>query len=142
MTRGGFVIESIDKALLVATVAQDKKAFNLSVLDVEGRCSYADAIVIASANSDRQAEAIADAIVGAVREAGAGKPLAQEGHGGWSLIDFGDVVVHVFLDETRSYYDLDQLWSDAKRVPVPAPPVPVLAEPAPTALAARRRRFN
>src|SRR5688572_32927421 len=95
------VIESIDKAMLAAKVAQDKKGFNLSILNVEGKCSYADAIVIASATSERQAQAIADAIVGAMREAGGGKPVASGGSSRWSILDCGDGVVHVFLDDTR-----------------------------------------
>jgi ribosome-associated protein len=140
--KGGLVIESIDKAMLAAKVAQEKKGFNLSVLDVEGKCSYADAIVIASATSERQAEAIAEAIVAALREADGARPLTHEGHGGWSLIDFGDVVVHVFLEDTRSYYDLDVLWSDARRVPVPAAIAPVVEATTPSPLAARRRRWN
>jgi ribosome-associated protein len=135
------VIESIDKALLAAKVAQDKKAFNLSVLDVEGRCSYADAIVIASATSERQADAIAEAIVVTLKESEGLRPLSQVGHGGWSLLDFGDVVVHVFLEETRAHFDLDQLWSDARRIPVPAMPSES-AEVSETALAARRRRWS
>jgi ribosome-associated protein len=134
------VIESINKALLAAKIAQDKKGFNLSVLDVEGKCSYADAIVIASATSERQARAIADAIEGAMKDAGGGRPIFTGGSGGWALLDFGDVVVHVFLEDARAYYELDQMWSEAKRVPVPASAVEaIVAEPA---LAARRRRLH
>src|SRR5688572_19820079 len=134
------VIESIDKAMLAAKIAQDKKGFNLSILDVEGKCSYADAIVIASATSERQAQAIADAIEGAMRDAGGGRPIFSGGSGGWALLDFGDVVVHVFLEDARAYYEMDQLWSEAKRVPVPAAHgEAIAAEPA---LVARRRRFH
>lgn len=136
------IIESLDKARLAAKVAQDKKGFNLSILDVEGQCSYADAIVIASANSERQAQAIADAIVGEMREAGGGKPLASGGSSGWALLDYGDLIVHVFLEDTRSYYDMDTLWAGAKRVPVPAAPAPAMMAQEPSALAARRRRFH
>jgi ribosome-associated protein len=133
-------IESIDKALLAARTAQEKKGQNVTVLDVTGRCSYADALVIVSATSERQANAIADGIAEVVKKAGGGRAQIGDGTGGWALLDFGDLVVHVFTEEARGFYDLDKLWSDARRVAVPAVAPLVTAASGPSALAQRKQR--
>lgn len=86
-----------------------------------GRCSYTDAVVIITAWSERQTNAIADAIIEELKRDLELRPLMREGRGPWILIDYGDVVVHVFHEDTRSFYDIDKIWSDAPRVPVPAP---------------------
>lgn len=109
------------KALAVARAAQDKKGQNLTIIDLEGAASYADALVIVSAYSDRQTGAIADAVVRALKTRHTLPPISVEGESSWILIDYGDVVVHVFHEDTRAYYDLERLWSDAPRVPVPPP---------------------
>jgi ribosome-associated protein len=78
----------------------------------------ADEFVIVSASNDRQVKAIVDDLERAVDESGHAKPLRVEGlddrH--WVLIDYGDVVVHVFLEETRRYYELERLWGDVPRI--------------------------
>jgi ribosome-associated protein len=88
------------------------------ILEVGEVLVVADEFVIASAGNDRQVKAIVGDIERAIAEAGHGRPLRVEGlddrH--WVLIDYGDVVVHVFLDETRGYYELERLWSDVPRV--------------------------
>ena len=88
------------------------------ILEVGDVLVVADEFVIASASNDRLVKAIVDDLEQAVDEAGFGKPLRVEGlddrH--WVLIDYGDVVVHVFLDETRQYYELERLWSDVPRL--------------------------
>lgn len=76
--------------------------------------------MIVTAYSDRQTHAIADAVASDLREQGH-RTIAREGHGGWILIDFGDVIVHVFHEDARAFYDLDKLWSDRPRVTVPPP---------------------
>ena len=85
-----------------------------------GRSGYADFLVLISAYSDRQTLASADGIIRTLRDDGT-RPLAKEGEGSWILVDYGDVVVHVFHEDTRAYYDLDRLWGDAPRVRVPPP---------------------
>ena len=105
----------IEKARTAAEAALARKAENLSLLDVREVASFADTFLIVSGRSDRQVRAIADA----VREALAGlgeRPLGIEGYeeGRWVLLDFGDLVVHVFVPELREYYDLDRLWADAR----------------------------
>ena len=88
------------------------------ILEVGDVLVVADEFVIVSASNDRLVKAIVDDVEQAIDGAGHGKPLRVEGlddrH--WVLIDYGDVVVHVFLDETRQYYELERLWSDVPRV--------------------------
>jgi ribosome-associated protein len=109
-------------AILVAVAAIDKKAVGLEVLDVAGRVDYADFLVLMTGRSDRQVMALSQGIEEALRKRGK-RPLSVEGlpHAHWVLMDYGDVVVHVFQDDARSTYDLDGLWMDANRIPVPVP---------------------
>jgi ribosome-associated protein len=109
--------ERLARANRVAEVALDKKAVDVVALDVSELTSYADTFIIATATSDRHARAIADAIRDAEGATGA-KPLGVEGYdeARWVLIDLGDVIVHVFLEEVRAVYDLERLWSDAQSI--------------------------
>ena len=113
---------SRELAVAIATAALDKKALGLEVLDVAGKVDYADFLVLMTGRSDRQVQALAQGIEEALREKGR-RPLSVEGlpHASWVLMDFGDVVVHVFQDDARSSYDLDGLWMDARRIPLPIP---------------------
>lgn len=121
LRKGGRIIESKEKALAAVAAAQDKKGHNLTVIDLEGECSYADYLVIVSASSERQTTAIAEAVVDALRERHQLRPIYREGRGGWVLLDYGDVVIHVFLEDARAFYDIDRLWSRSPRVPIPLP---------------------
>lgn len=111
--------ESKRIALLVAEAGLDKKATGVDILDVTGKVDYADFLVLMTGQNDRHVSAIAHAVDEALKKGGVhsvsveGLPAAR-----WVLIDFVDVVVHVFLEETRSLYDLDGLWLDARRIPV------------------------
>jgi len=108
-------------ALLVAKAALDKKAVNVQIVDVVGRVDYADYLVVMSGRSDRHVLAVADGIEDElVRLTPKRKPLAVEGRpqGTWVVLDFGEVVAHVFQEDARSFYDLDNLWQDARKVPV------------------------
>jgi len=109
-------------AVAIAIAALDKKAVGLEVLDVAGKVDYADFLVLMTGRSDRQVQALAQGIEAALRDKGK-RPLSVEGlpHASWVLMDFGDVVVHVFQDDARSSYDLDGLWMDARRIPLPIP---------------------
>lgn len=112
---------SCRKALLCARAAIDKKAENVKVLDISGFSAFTDYFVICSGISDRQVQAISDAIVQTLKSEGK-DTLSVEGYaeGRWVLIDFGDIVVHVFLDALRDYYDLENLWGEAPRVKIPS----------------------
>ena len=82
-----------------------------------------------TAYSERQTNAIADAVVDELKKRHQERPLSREGDGTWILVDYGDVVVHVFQEDARCYYDLDRLWADAPRVPVPPPTQQVIDPP-------------
>ena len=109
-----------EKTQLCALAADSKKAADIVVLDVQQLSSVADYLLICSATSDRQVRAIADAIADELAQHGE-KPLATEGYqqGKWVLMDCADLVVHVFDDDTRRFYDLERLWYRAPRVEVP-----------------------
>jgi ribosome-associated protein len=122
----GSVAEASDAArelaVIIAIAALEKKAVNLEILDVAGKVDYADFLVIMTGRSDRQVAALANGIEEALRKKGK-RALAVEGlpHASWVLMDFGDVVVHVFQEDARSLYDIEGLWLDAQRLPVPVP---------------------
>jgi ribosome-associated protein len=107
-----------DLAMVAARAADAKGAHDVVVLEVGDVLVVADEFVIASASNDRLVKAIVDDVERLVAEAGFSRPLRVEGvddrH--WVLIDYGDVVVHVFLDETREYYELERLWGDVPRL--------------------------
>lgn len=99
-------------------LAADKKARNPVAIDVRGACSYADFVLICSGRSDRQVQTIASHIEEQMKKEHGVKPLGVEGvsQGHWVLMDFGNVVVHVFYAPVRELYDLERLWPDAPRV--------------------------
>ena len=91
----------------------DKKAEKLVVLNLQGLTSMADYFVLATAGSDRQAQALADAVEATLKAEGR-RPLSVEGYSSpWILVDYGDVVFHIFHDEARRFYGLERLWGDA-----------------------------
>jgi ribosome-associated protein len=102
---------------LYVAAALEKKSEDVVVLDLTGLTAIADVFIICSGRSNRQTSAIADHIERTLKAKGI-QPLSVEGkgEGHWVLIDYGHVVMHVFYSETRSFYDLEGLWSDAKRV--------------------------
>jgi len=110
---------SRDRALLCADYALDKKAENVRILNVHGLSSLTDYLVIASGRSDRQVQAIAEAVRVEMKHRHATAPLAVEGmnEGRWVLVDYGDVMVHVFQEPVREFYDLDGLWREAPEIP-------------------------
>ena len=107
-----------DRAMIVAAAADAKKADDIVVLEVGHILSIAEVFVIASAPNTRQVRTIVDAVVEQMRNEAGSPPRASEGHdtSTWVLIDYGDVVVHVFLAETREFYGLERLWADAPRL--------------------------
>jgi ribosome-associated protein len=108
------------RLLAVAARAADAKGGeDLVALDVSEPLPFADVFLLVSGNSERNVVAIADAVVDAVREAG-DDLMRREGRDGgrWALLDFGDLVVHVFHQEERLYYGLERLWRDCPAIPV------------------------
>jgi ribosome-associated protein len=106
-------------ALAAARAASDKKATNPVILDVSNVLGLCDYFVIASAPNDRLVRAICEEVELRVKHAGGNGPRSIEGldDARWVLMDFGDTIVHVFLDEAREFYDLERLWGDVPRVP-------------------------
>jgi ribosome-associated protein len=117
---GGYNIETKKKALLAAKLALERKAEDLSILDMRKIANFCDYFVICSASSQRRGQAIADLIEEIFSERGyALKSVQGRKEGMWILLDYSDIVIHIFFKDIRDYYALDRLWADAKRVHVP-----------------------
>jgi len=114
--------EALALAKAAIAAALDKKAVEPVLIDVSGRASYADFIAVVSGRSDRQVEAIAEGVCEALTATGR-RPMGREGarNGRWVLLDFGDVVVHVFYHPLREVFDIESLWIDAPRVKLQVP---------------------
>jgi ribosome-associated protein len=116
--------EDLDTGLVLFIQAVlGKKAEHVVALDVRELTSIADVFIICSGRSNRQVVAIAEHIERQMRKHKI-KPLSVEGtaEGHWVLMDYGHVIVHVFFEPVRPFYDLEGLWSDARRIPIPAAP--------------------
>jgi len=109
--------ESREAAVAAARSASAKQAEGVAILDVHGLIVITDFFVIASGETERQVRTIVEEVEKALRDLGR-KPVRREGEteGRWVLLDYVDVVVHVFAEEEREYYDLERLWRDAPRV--------------------------
>ena len=107
-------VDTLELLRTATEAAIEKKSFNLVALEVTELTSYADNFLLCSASSERQVGAIADEVERRAKESGR-RPLHKEGasRSEWVLLDYGDVVVHIFTEEKRSYYALDGLWGDA-----------------------------
>jgi ribosome-associated protein len=106
-----------DWCTIAAQAAADKKADHTVILDVGGVLAITDSFVITSASNDRLVRTIAQEVEARVKEAGGPPPSRVEGlrEAQWVLMDYGDFVVHIFIEEMRAFYDLERLWSDAPR---------------------------
>jgi ribosome-associated protein len=115
-------LASWDRALECTRAALERKAYDLVVLETTKLTSIADYFVICSGRSDTQVQAIAEAVRDHLASLGV-HALSTEGieRGQWALLDYGDVVVHVFQVPVRAFYDLDRLWVRAPRVALPEP---------------------
>jgi ribosome-associated protein len=111
-----------------AKAALGKKASRLVMLDVHGLSSITDVFLVCSGQSNRQVTAIAEHIKADLKKHGI-RPLSVEGltEGHWVVMDYGDVIIHVFYEPIRTFYDIEGLWADAKRITTPS----MLAMPAP-----------
>jgi len=118
--RAAELAEARRLALGIAEAALDRKAVNVEIIDVVGKVDYTDYVIVMSGRSDRQVSALAKNVAGDVAGKLGVKALSVEGLplASWVLMDFGDVIVHIFHEDTRGYYDLETLWIDAPRVPV------------------------
>ncbi|MBW1870764.1 MAG: ribosome silencing factor [Deltaproteobacteria bacterium] len=112
-------MEALELGKALSTFAIEKKARQARLLDVGKLSSYTDYILIVSATSDRHACALAEYLIEQLKRQKV-RPLGAEGQDGgqWILLDYGVVIVHIFLESIRDYYDLDGLWTDAKSLPL------------------------
>ena len=112
--------EKNQKLYLCGKAAVKKKAFDILVLDIRETSSFADYFILCSGNSNRQVQAIASAIELDLKKKGI-YPLGIEGfnEGTWILLDYDEVIIHVFYHPVRAFYELERLWADAPKVPFP-----------------------
>jgi ribosome-associated protein len=112
-------LTSRERAIECALFALEKKALNVKALEIGRISSIADYLVLASGTSDKQTQAIADSVKQGLKKFG--KALDVEGlrEGNWIVIDYGDVIVHIFKDDVRRYYNLEELWSAAPSLEIP-----------------------
>ncbi|HEU5130117.1 MAG TPA: ribosome silencing factor [Glycomyces sp.] len=108
-------------AFSAAQAAADKKAHDINLRDVTEKIALTDVFVIVSASNERQVKAVVDAVEEQLIKEHDTRPLRREGKGGseqqWVLIDYGEIVVHVFHQEARQYFGLDGLWKDCPEIP-------------------------
>jgi ribosome-associated protein len=119
----GQEMDSLQKSLLCVKAARSKRAKDLVVLDLRELVSYTDYFVICTGRSDRQVQAISEHLEKELRIYDQ-RPLSIEGFsaGRWILMDYGDVIVHIFQQPVREFYDLEGLWCDAPTIPLPPEP--------------------
>ncbi len=109
-------METYDKAQECGRLALEKKAGDVLLIELSGLTDIADIFVLSSGTSERHVKTIVEAVDLGMKEKGV-LPLATEGYdeGRWVIMDYGDVIVHVFLEDLRRLYDLEDLWIEAKR---------------------------
>lgn len=109
--------DAVEAAQVAASAMADKKGEDVALLDLSGLLVVTDVFLVASGTSNRHVRTLADDAEMALRSLDR-KPIRREGvdHGEWVLLDYGDVVIHVFDKETRAYYELERLWADAPRI--------------------------
>jgi len=110
---------ALERALVAARTADDNRGRDIVILDLRGLTTFFDYFVIVTGTSRRQLHAISEEIDDALEKGMGDRRMGIEGYveSRWILLDYGDVVVHMFEPETRAYYALEQLWAQAKRVP-------------------------
>lgn len=122
-TRPAHLRDAKEMALAIARAAWSKNAYKTKILDISRIADFAEVFLIFSGRSDRHVKAISEAIEAEMEKLGV-RPLGVEGRRAstWILMDYGDVIVHIFEKHTREFYDLERLWADAEEVEVTEPP--------------------
>lgn len=128
------IIDTLERVKAAARAASEAKAEDIAVIDITGRASYADHIILCSARHARHTGAVATRIAESLKRDHRCIPLGTEGKqsGRWVLIDYGDFIVHVFEQAQRLHYDLDGLWADAPRIPLAEVGIDAEGDAAPT----------
>lgn len=114
--------QGLQRALVAARTAIENRGRDVVILDVRRQATLFDYFIVATGTSRRQLHAMSEEIDHALEEGLGDRRMGIEGYNEsrWILLDYGDIVIHLFDDETRDYYALEQLWSQAERVPLPA----------------------
>ncbi|MFO1463951.1 MAG: ribosome silencing factor [bacterium] len=137
-------MDTLQLAQSIAREALDTKAKDLQLLDLRDLVSYTDFFILCTGTSDRHVKSIADRVHLKLKRDQGKLPVSYEGlqEGRWVLLDYGDVVLHVFQDEQRKFYGLDEMWADAPRLAVPGEKPPAQRKAAkrrPTAKPGKRK---
>lgn len=113
------VMTAEERAIKCAAFALDKKALDVKILEIKKISSIADYLVLATGRSDRQVMAMADSVKQGMKPFD--RPIDMEGYeqGRWVVVDYGDIIVHLFLEEVRKIYNLDELWQRAPQIEIP-----------------------
>lgn len=113
--------QDVEKLMLAAEAATSRKALQMTAIDIRKIASFAEFFLVCSGTSTRQVQAIADEVMDRLKKDRGSRPLHVEGYeaGTWVLLDYGDLIVHVFTEEAREFYQLERLWRDADRVALP-----------------------
>lgn len=113
--------DDLKKLMVAARAASARKAQNMVAVDIRKIASFAEYFLICSGTSTRQVQAIADEVLEKMRDEYGARPLHTEGYetASWILLDYGDVIVHIFTEESRGFYQLERLWRDAERIALP-----------------------
>lgn len=113
-------MDSFEKALFCAKTADDNKAQDITILELKGETALSDYFIICSGTSDRHAKSMAEDIELRLKEKEI-RPLGKEGlqEAKWILLDYDDVIIHIFQKEERAFYDLERLWEGCPQIPFP-----------------------
>jgi ribosome-associated protein len=115
-----------EQAIFIAQAAKDKKAEDVLVLEVGDLTSLADFFILASGESERQVRGLASVIEKAMSTQYHTKPVIEgKETANWILLDYGDIIVHIFRSDIRQYYALEKLWADAPQIAIPEPEHPL-----------------
>ena len=109
------MIEALEMAKIAYTALDDKKGEDIQVIDISKVSVLADYFIIANGNSDSQVQALVENVEEELHKVGC-SVKQREGHTGWVLLDFGDVIIHIFDKENRLFYDLERIWRDGTKV--------------------------
>ena len=112
-------LTSLERSLKCAEFAFDKKGFDIKVIDIKDISSISDYLVLVSGNSDKHVQAIADSIKSGLKKYGKTNEIEGITEGKWVVMDYVDVLVHIFHEPLRSYYDLDSLWKQGPQIALP-----------------------
>ncbi|WP_243370279.1 ribosome silencing factor [Geotalea sp. SG265] len=113
------VLDSKERAIQCAALALDKKALDVKIFEISRHSTIADYLVLATGRSDKQTQAIADSVRQGLKKFGKALDIEGMQEGRWIIIDYGDVILHVFQEEVRRHYNLDEMWSACPLVEIP-----------------------